>query len=71
MDEAGYQGNGAKGENIAAGYSSAQAAFDAWRKSSGHDANTRYGSYRSVNSGVYYDSSSTCRYYWTTTFGSC
>lgn len=71
MAEAGYQCNGSKGENIAAGYSTAQAAFDAWKRSSGHDANMRNGSYRAIGIGVYYDSSSPYRYYWTTTFGSC
>ena len=71
MSEAGYQCSGSKGENIAAGYSSAQAAFDAWKNSSGHDANMRNGSYRAIGIGVYYDASSPYRYYWTTTFGSC
>src|SRR5690606_22774689 len=38
------------GENLAAGtnWSTAQAAFDAWRNSSGHNANMLNGNYRQI-----------------------
>lgn len=71
MAQAGYTCDGAKGENIAAGYSSAQAAFNAWRNSPGHNRNMLSTSFRAIGIGVYYDASSPYRYYWTTDFGAC
>lgn len=71
MAQAGYSCNGAKGENIAAGYSSAQAAFNAWKNSPGHNENMLSPNYNAIGIGVYYDANSPYRYYWTTDFGAC
>jgi uncharacterized protein YkwD len=63
-------GLGANGENIAAGTyrSTAQSAFDAWRNSSGHNANMLYASYRQIGIARYYDANSTYKWYWVTDF---
>lgn len=71
MAAAGYSCSGARGENIAAGQTSAQAAFDGWKNSAGHNANMLNGSYRSIGIGVYYLPGSPYGYYWTTAFGGC
>lgn len=71
MAQAGYSCNGAKGENIAAGYSTAQAAFNAWRNSPGHNENMLSPNYNAIGIGVYYDANSQYGYYWTTDFGAC
>jgi uncharacterized protein YkwD len=65
----GYTASGTMAENIAAGNSTAQAVFDQWKNSSGHNANMLNASYRAI--GIGRASSSTSRYgwYWTTTFG--
>ncbi len=65
---AGYPG-GYVGENIAAGYGTAQAAFTAWWKSSGHKRNIMDRSYRHMGLGYAYDAGSTYGHYWTQTFG--
>ena len=58
------------GENIAAGTSrdTAQEAFDAWKASSGHNANMLNGSYKQIGIARYYVSSSTYKWYWVTDF---
>jgi len=59
------------GENIAAGtvWSTAQAAFDAWRNSAGHNANMLNGTYRQIGIARYYQSGSQYGWYWVTDFG--
>jgi uncharacterized protein YkwD len=59
------------GENIAAGsaWSSAQAAFDAWRNSPGHNANMLTASYQQIGIARYYLGSATYGWYWVTDFG--
>ncbi|MHB1325014.1 MAG: CAP domain-containing protein, partial [Thermoleophilia bacterium] len=66
---AGYTYNTWLGENIAAGYSTAQSVFDAWRISPGHNANMLGANYRAIGVGRYYVSGSTYGWYWTTDFG--
>ena len=59
------------GENIAAGgaWSSASSVFNAWRNSSGHNANMLNGSYRQIGISRVYTSGSTYGWYWVTDFG--
>ena len=64
----GYSYNTWKGENLAAGTDSAQAAFDIWRNSPGHNANMLNGNFTVIGIGralgcAGYSS------YWTTDFG--
>lgn len=58
------------GENIAAGTSrdTAQEVFDAWKASSGHNANMLNGGYKQIGVARYYVSSSTYKWYWVTDF---
>ncbi len=59
------------GENLAAGgaWSSAQAAFDAWKASPGHNANMLGQYYRQIGIARYYLAGSQYGWYWATTFG--
>ncbi|MFQ5380134.1 MAG: CAP domain-containing protein [Dehalococcoidia bacterium] len=57
------------GENLAAGMSSAQSAFDAWKASPGHDANMLNPNYAAIGIGRAYSPSSTYGWYWSTDFG--
>jgi uncharacterized protein YkwD len=65
----GYSYNTYKGENIAAGNSTAQATFDQWRVSSGHNANMLRANYKVIGIGRNYGSTARYRWYWNTTFG--
>jgi hypothetical protein len=58
------------GENIAAGTyrDTAQEAFDAWKASSGHNANMLNSSYKQIGIGRYYSASSPYKWYWVTDF---
>jgi uncharacterized protein YkwD len=67
--DCGYGYNTWLGENIAAGYQSAQAVFDAWRNSPGHNANMLGTNYTAIGIGRAYDASSPYGWYWTTDFG--
>ncbi len=68
--DCGYGYNAWMGENIAAGNSGAQATFDQWRNSPGHNANMLGANYTAIGIGRAYSASSTYRWYWTTDFGS-
>lgn len=59
------------GENIAAGtvWSTASAAFNAWKGSAGHNANMLNGSYRQIGIARVYTAGSTYGWYWVTDFG--
>lgn len=59
------------GENLAAGttWSSAQAAFDAWRASPGHNQNMLTGYYQQIGIARYYRAGSPYGWYWATNFG--
>jgi uncharacterized protein YkwD len=65
----GYDFATAIGENIAAGYSSAQEAFDQWVNSSPHRENLLNDRFTSIGIGRAHDPESTYGWYWTTTFG--
>lgn len=68
IQAAGYQYNTA-GENIAAGYSTPEAAMNGWMNSDGHRANILNSSYCDLGVGYAYDSGSTYDHYWTQDFG--
>jgi uncharacterized protein YkwD len=57
------------GENIAAGVTTAQQAFDIWRNSAGHNANMLGSGYRAIGIGRHYTAGSPYGWYWTTVFG--
>jgi len=65
----GYTASGYIGENIAAGYQSAQSVFDAWRNSAGHNANMLNATYHAIGIGREYVAGSLYGWYWTTDFG--
>lgn len=67
--DCGYRYNTYLGENIAAGVASAQAAFDLWRNSSGHNANMLGANYTAIGIGRAYVAGSPYGWYWTTEFG--
>lgn len=59
------------GENLAAGgaWSSAQAAFEAWQSSPGHNANMLGSYYQQIGIARYFSAGSQYGWYWATTFG--
>jgi uncharacterized protein YkwD len=57
------------GENIAAGNADAQATFEQWRNSSGHNQNMLNSNYNAIGIGRAYGSGSAYGSYWTTDFG--
>lgn len=67
--DCGYGFNTYLGENIAAGYTTAQQVFDGWKSSPGHNANMLGANYASIGIGRYYLAGSTYGWYWTTDFG--
>jgi uncharacterized protein YkwD len=69
MSDAGYKYSTYKGENIAAGHSTAQAVFNAWKASSGHNANMLNAKYTVIGIGLATVSGSPYTNYWTTDFG--
>lgn len=58
-----------KGENIAAGYTTAQSVFNGWKNSSGHNANMLNSNYKAMGIARVYTSGSPYGYYWTNDFG--
>ena len=68
MQAEGYSWNYA-GENIAAGYSGAEAAYVGWWNSTGHRQNMYNSSFREIGDGYYYWSASTYRSYYTMDLG--
>jgi len=65
----GYTYSTYKGENIAAGNTTAASTFDQWRNSAGHNANMLNASYTVIGIGRAYNASAAYRWYWTTDFG--
>lgn len=57
-------------ENLAAGYGTAEEAFEAWRTSSGHNVNMLDANQRVIGIARIYDPDSYYGWYWTTNFGS-
>jgi uncharacterized protein YkwD len=58
------------GENIAAGFETANRAMDSWKSSPDHDQNMRNKNFTEIGIGRAYDGNSKYGWYWTTTFGS-
>ncbi len=69
MGDFGYNYNTWKGENIAAGYVTADAVFNGWKNSSGHNANMLNANYKVIGIGRVYTAGSNYGWYWTTDFG--
>jgi hypothetical protein len=69
MADCGYGYNTSKGENIAAGYSTAEAVFTGWKNSPGHDANMLNTNFTVIGIGLEYVQGSPYGNYWTTDFG--
>jgi hypothetical protein len=69
MTAEGYIWNNA-GENIAAGYGSAEAVYLGWWNSTGHRQNMYNSALREIGDGYYYSASSTYRSYYTMDLGS-
>jgi uncharacterized protein YkwD len=66
MRAAGYDGR-LMGENIAAGYTTAQAVMDAWMNSAGHRANILNCGFKDI--GIGFATGGSFRFYWTQDFG--
>ena len=64
-----YDYNTAMGENIAAGYATAEAVFQGWKNSPGHDANMRNASFKVIGISLEVVQGSPYATYWTTDFG--
>lgn len=69
MKKEGYGYNTYTGENIAAGYETAEKAFEAWRKSPGHNRAMLSDRYRVMGLARVEVPGSKYRWYWTTDFG--
>jgi len=65
----GYCYNTWKGENIAAGYTTAQSVFTAWQNSPGHNANMLGANYTTMGLARVYTAGSPYGWYWTNDFG--
>jgi uncharacterized protein YkwD len=69
MSASGYTYNTSKAENIAAGQSTAEIVFAAWKASSGHNTNMLGSAYKVIGVSFYQLAGSPYTYYWTTDFG--
>jgi uncharacterized protein YkwD len=69
MCDFGYCYNTWKGENIAAGYATAQSVFTAWQNSPGHNANMLGANYTAMGISRVYTGGSPYGWYWTNDFG--
>lgn len=69
MAASGYNYNTYKGENIAAGYSTAATVFEGWRNSPGHNANMLNGTFTVIGVSMDLVAGSPFGTYWTTDFG--
>lgn len=69
MADFGYTAPTYKGENIAAGYTTAETVMTGWQNSPGHNANMLNTNYSVIGIGLAYNARSYYGWYWTTTFG--
>ena len=69
MAMSGYNYNTSKGENIAAGQRTATEVFNAWKASSGHNANMLNSAYRVIGVSLIVMPGTRYEAYWTTDFG--
>ena len=71
MARSGYDyPNSYRAENLAVGYETAEKAFEAWRASSGHNANMLDGNQKVIGIAHVHVPGSAYGWYWTTDFGS-
>ncbi len=68
--DCGYTQNAYIGENIAAGQSTAQSVFTAWKNSPGHNSNMLSTTFTTIGIGLAYVPGSTYGYYWSNEFAS-
>ncbi len=68
IDKTGYEWNAA-GENIAAGYSTAQEVVDGWMLSDGHCANIMAPEFTELGVGYYFENGDRYGHFWTQNFG--
>jgi uncharacterized protein YkwD len=66
---AGYAGRSPLGENIAAGYTTAESVMTGWMASTGHCTNIMGSGFRQLGVGYAFDTTSTYDHYWTQDFG--
>lgn len=69
MTAYGYNYNGYKGENIAAGYADAARTFNLWRTSPSHNTIMLSPNFNVIGISRVYGAASTYKWYWTTDFG--
>jgi uncharacterized protein YkwD len=69
VEDCGYTYPTGKGENIAAGYTTAAHVFSGWQGSPGHNANMLGSGYTAIGIGRHFVSGSPYGWYWTTVFG--
>jgi uncharacterized protein YkwD len=69
MGAFGYNFNTWKGENVAAGYETANAVMVGWQNSPHHDENMLNDNYHTIGIARAYNPNSTYKWYWTTDFG--
>ncbi len=69
MDQIGYAYNTWRGENLVAGTEGAQASFEMWTGSPGHDANMLGEHYTVIGIARKFDQGSNFGWYWATEFG--
>jgi uncharacterized protein YkwD len=69
MDQIGYGYNTWRGENLVAGTEGAQASFEMWTGSPGHNANMLGEHYTVIGIARKFNASSTFGWYWATEFG--
>lgn len=69
MSAEGYDYDTFKGENLAAGYETAEESFEGWRSSPGHNAAMLDGNYKVMGVARVFVPGSRYGWYWTTDFG--
>lgn len=69
LRDCGYTSSTSLGENIAAGNSTAEATFEQWLNSPGHNANMLNSDFVAIGIGRAFNDDSPYRWYWTTDFG--
>lgn len=69
MADFGYDYSTWKGENIAAGFTTAESVFTAWKNSDGHNANMLNANFKVMGIARVYTAGSPYGYYWTNDFG--
>lgn len=69
MDDFGYSYNTWRGENLAAGVEGAQAAFQLWKDSPGHNENMLNPNFTVIGIARGFNAGSDFKWYWATSFG--